>query len=154
MANISLARLLKLKNRYVSRLAETASIVRLYNSRVVGTEEVDVRGTLEAHKLTLERLVTIKQLLEDANQGAQRSRILRISELKTMLGWLKELDTKSGKDTSGYHEREFVTEIDLEERQRMTRAIEEEIFQTQEEIDTYNATVKIPLPEGYEILPE
>lgn len=154
MATISLARLLKLKNRYVSRLAETASIVRLYNSRIVGGEDVDVRGNLEAHRLTLERLVNIKQLLEDANQGGQRSRILRISELKTMLAWLKDLDTKSGKDTSGYCEREYVAEIDHGERQRMTRAIEEEVFQTQEEIDTYNATVKVPLPDGYEILPE
>jgi hypothetical protein len=36
----------------------------------------------------------------------------------------------------------------------MTRAIEEEVFKTQEEIDTYNATTKVSLPEGYEILPE
>jgi len=154
MVNITLARLLKLKNRYVSRLAETGSIVRLYNSRIVGEHPVNVRGSFEAHKLTLERLVNIKQLLEDANQGEQRGRILRISELKTMLGWLKELDVKSGKDTSGYLEREYVAEIKLEERQEMTRTIEEEIFQTQEEIDSYNATTKVPLPEGYEILPE
>ncbi len=154
MASITLARLLKLKNRYVSRLAETASIVKTYNSRLVGGEEANVRGNLNAHKITLERLVTIKQLLEDANQGGQRGRILRISELKTMLAWLKDLDTKSGKDSGGYLEREYVAEIKLEERQQMTRAIEEEVFKTQEEIDTYNATTKVSLPDGYEILPE
>jgi len=154
MSVISLARLMKLKNRYVNRMAETGSIVRSYNSRIVGGEEANVRGNLEAHKLALDRLVTIKQLLEDANQGIQRRRIFRISELKSMLAWLKDLDTKSGKDTSGYIEREYVAEIKLEERQQMTRAIEEEIFRTQEEIDTFNATTNVSLPEGYEILPE
>jgi hypothetical protein len=75
-------------------------------------------------------------------------KIFRLSELKSMVKQLKELDCTEGKQRQGYRSMSTepinkVAEIKIPEKDEMIKKWEEEIESIQEELDAHNAKTKI-----------
>ena len=153
MKAISLAQLMKLKNRYEERILECRQIVNTFNSTVAGSDTPNVRTAFENHLLLTKRLIVLKTKLDEANRGFQRQRLFEISEKKGLLLWMKGLDTTHGKKPFATNDDAYYkAEIRLEEKAQICSELDDEIFRLQEEIDTFNASTSVWVPTEFDSL--
>lgn len=146
MKAISLAQLMKLKNRYEERILECRQIVNTFNSTVAGSDTPNVRTAFENHLLLTKRLIVLKTKLDEANRGSQRHRLFEISEKKG-------LDTTHGKKPFATNDDAYYkAEIRLEEKTQICSKLDDEIFRLQEEIDTFNASTSVWVPTEFDSL--
>lgn len=146
MKAISLAQLMKLKNRYEERILECRQIVNASNSTVAGSDTPNVRTAFENHLLLTKRLIVLKTKLDEANRGSQRHRLFEISEKKG-------LDTTHGKKPFATNDDAYYkAEIRLEEKTQICSKLDDEIFRLQEEIDTFNASTSVWVPTEFDSL--
>jgi hypothetical protein len=92
-----------------------------------------------------EELVELKTKLHLANAPVY-GKIFRMSELKSQLSNLKQLDCVDGKHFDRYGRGEAVVKtakISVLEKDQLVLTIEEEIERLQEELDEHNATTSI-----------
>ena len=142
---ISLAKLMKVKNRLAGRLAQVQSEIVAYNSIVEGTETPDVRALVAKHDKMVEQMIKLKVALDDANRGGQRERIYQLSEKKSKLTWLRTMQTRHGPQR-GYGEEQpinYIATIRKSEVDETVRRLEREIDETQDAIDAFNASRKV-----------
>jgi hypothetical protein len=122
------------------------SKVQMYNSVEEGSIRVyDVVESMRNWLAMSEELVELKTKLHLANAPVY-GKIFRMSELKSQLSNLKQLDCVDGKYFDRYGRGEAViktAEISVLERDEMVLKIEEEIERLQEELDEHNATTSI-----------
>jgi hypothetical protein len=82
----------------------------------------------------------------DENDPPVYGKIFRMSELKSQLSNLKQLDCVDGKHFDRYGRGEAVVKtakISVLEKDQLVLTIEEEIEKLQEELDEHNATTSI-----------
>jgi hypothetical protein len=118
----------------------------MYNSVEEGTTRVyDVKEAMQNWLKMGEELVELKTKIHLANAPVY-GKIFRMSELKSQLSNLRQLDCVDGKHFDRYGRGEAViktAEISVLERDEMVLKIEEEIERLQEELDEHNATTSI-----------
>ena len=141
---ISLAKLMKVKNRLAGRIAQVQAEIVAYNCVVEGTEAPDVRKLVATHDQMVAQMIKLKVALDDANRGGQRERIYQLSEKKSKLTWLKTLNTRHGPQ-QGYGEKviNYVATFRKTEVDETVRRLEREIDETQDAIDSFNASRKV-----------
>ncbi len=141
---ISLAKLMKVKNRLAGRISTVQSEIVSFNSIVEGTESPDVKALLATHDKMVEQMIKLKVALDDANKGAQRERIYQLAEKKSKLAWFKALNTRHGPQ-QGYRETviNYTATIRKNEVDAVVRQLEREIDETQDALDSYNASRKV-----------
>ena len=152
---ITLAQVLKLKNRLVGRLSEADSDLQSYNSVTKEQEkEVDVRALWATrHKLSAS-LTVLKTALHRANvEGGLQEMIFQLGERKGLITLLKGLDTKNG--AYRHYGDEPTVYVAFKKKADVTkevRQLEREIDQLQEQMDQFNHTRKIEVsPEIIEL---
>jgi hypothetical protein len=122
------------------------SKVQMYNSVEEGSARVyDVVESMRNWLTMSEELVELKTKLHLANAPVY-GKIFRMSELKSQLSNLKQLDCVDGKHFDRYGRGEAVVKtakINVLEKDQMVLTIEEEIERLQEELDEHNATTSI-----------
>jgi hypothetical protein len=122
------------------------SKVQMYNSVEEGSARVyDVVESMRNWLTMSEELVELKTKLHLANAPVY-GKIFRMSELKSQLSNLKQLDCVDGKHFDRYGRGEAVVKtakISVLEKDQMVLTIEEEIERLQEELDEHNATTSI-----------
>ena len=137
---------LKYKKKLASKMNQEFSKVQMYNSVEEGSIRVyDVVESMRNWLTMSEELVELKTKLHLANAPVY-GKIFRMSELKSQLSNLKQLDCVDGKHFDRYGRGEAViktAEISVLERDEMVLKIEEEIERLQEELDEHNATTSI-----------
>jgi len=137
---------LKYKKKLASKMNQEFSKVQMYNSVEEGSTRVyDVKESMQNWLRMSEELVELKTKLHLAN-GPVYGKIFRMSELKSQLSNLKQLDCVDGKHFDRYGRGEAVVktaEINVLEKDQMISKIEEEIERLQEELDEHNATTSI-----------
>ena len=111
---VTLAKALKLKNRFASKLGEVSRDVLAHNSVVDGQDRpVDVNVLIDKRSRLAEGLISLKTAINMANQPVQ-STIYLLAELKGELVFLREIDTTSGKQikaaTWGENEKVYEAE--------------------------------------------
>jgi hypothetical protein len=139
---------LKHKNKVAQKITEAFNKVKLYNSLEEGQNRpYDVERCLDEYfKLTRE-LVELKTKIHTANTPVY-SKIFEMSELKSQVSKLKDLDCGEGKVRS-YHrlvDDSTITKnavISIVERDSMISKLEEIIESIQEQLDVHNATTHI-----------
>lgn len=141
---ISLAKLMKVKNRLAGRISQVQAEIVGYNSYVEGSEVPDVRTLLATHEKMTGQMIKLKVALDDANKGAQRERILKLAELKSKLSWFKTLNTRNGAQR-GYDDKviNYVAVVKKTEVDETVRKLEREIDETQDALDSFNASRKV-----------
>jgi hypothetical protein len=137
---------LKYKKKLASKMNQEFSKVQMYNSVEEGSARVyDVVESMRNWLTMSEELVELKTKLHLANAPVY-GKIFRMSELKSQLSNLKQLDCVDGKHFDRYGRGEAVVKtakISVLEKDQMVLEIEEEIERLQEELDEHNATTSI-----------
>jgi hypothetical protein len=137
---------LKYKKKLATKMNQEFVRVNMYNSVEEGTTRVyDVKEAMQNWLKMGEELVELKTKIHLANVPVY-GKIFRMSELKSQLSNLKQLDCVDGKHFDRYGRGEAViktAEISVLERDEMVLKIEEEIERLQEELDEHNATTSI-----------
>jgi hypothetical protein len=137
---------LKYKKKLASKMNQEFGKVQMYNSVEEGSIRVyDVVESMKNWLAMSEELVELKTKLHLANAPVY-GKIFRMSELKSQLSNLKQLDCVDGKYFDRYSRGEAVVKtakISVLERDQMVLTIEEEIEKLQEELDEHNATTSI-----------
>ena len=137
---------LKFKQKLIKKNTENFSRLRSYNSVEEGTDRpYNPLEALEAYKKGVDELVELKTRIHIANTPVH-SKIFRLSELKSFVSNIKNINCLSGKVSNRHHVDEptiFVSAISLVEKDKMVEEIEAEIEKLQEELDIHNASTKI-----------
>jgi len=139
---------LKHKNKLAQKITDAFNKVKLYNSMEEGQNRpYDVEQSLDEYfKLTRE-LVELKTKIHTANMPVY-GKIFEMSELKSQVSKLKDLDCAEGKVRS-YHRLVDDTPvvknavISIVERDSMISKLEEIIENIQEQLDVHNAITHI-----------
>ena len=140
---------LKYKKKLASKMNQEFSKIQMYNSVEEGSKRVyDVKESMKNWLRMSEELVELKTKIHLAKSPVY-GKIFRMSELKSQLSNLKQLDCVDGKYSDRYGrmsgEVQIIktAEIGLLERDQMISDIEEEIEKIQEELDEHNALTSI-----------
>jgi hypothetical protein len=140
---------LKYKKKLASKMNEEFSKLSKYNSVEVGTNRVyDPKESMRKWFEMTNELIELKTKIHLANSVVY-GKIFRMSELKSQLSSLKQLDCTEGKYSDRYSRMSGDTPIIKEaaigllERDTMIASMEEEIEKIQEELDIHNANTSI-----------
>ena len=140
---------LKYKKKLASKMNEEFSKLSKYNSVEVGTNRVyDPKESMRKWFEMTNELIELKTKIHLANSVVY-GKIFRMSELKSQLSSLKQLDCPEGKYSDRYSRMSGDTPIIKEaaigllERDTMIASMEEEIEKIQEELDIHNANTSI-----------
>jgi hypothetical protein len=132
--------------KYKKKMNQEFSKVQMYNSVEEGSARVyDVVESMRNWLTMSEELVELKTKLHLANAPVY-GKIFRMSELKSQLSNLRQLDCVDGKHFDRYGRGEAVVKtakISVLEKDQLVLTIEEEIEKLQEELDEHNATTSI-----------
>jgi len=137
---------LKQKKKLATKMNQEFVRVNMYNSVEEGATRVyDVKESMQNWLEMIDELVELKTKIHLANVPVY-GKIFRMSELKSQLSNLRQLDCVDGKHFDRYGRGEAVVktaEISVLEKDQMVSKIEEEIERLQEELDEHNATTSI-----------
>jgi len=140
---------LKYKKKLASKMNEEFSKLSRYNSVESGTNRIyDPKESMRKWFEMTNELIELKTKIHLANSVVY-GKIFRMSELKSQLSSLKQLDCTEGKYSDRYGRMSGDTPIIKEaaigllERDTMIASMEEEIEKIQEELDIHNANTSI-----------
>jgi hypothetical protein len=147
---VTISKALKQKNRTAQQIAQLQNLIIQHNSRLVGSDPgFDLRAKLVDLENEVEKLVQIKAAISLANAPVQAD-IYRIAELKGRVAMWRQLETKSGRQLAPYMIQEpqdyEVTFTAVEVEEQVSR-IEQEIDDLQDNLDQFNSTSQIEIPD-------
>ena len=149
---VSLSKALKLKNRLAGRVNSASNNVASFNSvpkDQVG--QVDVNAAWELRKQITGALIKLKTIL---SEGASpiRERLYTLQEMKSELSWVRGIGTTQGIQHHGFRglgetDVEYVAQFSKTDIDQVIRTLEISIDNLQDEIDDFNASTKVSLPQ-------
>ncbi len=141
---------LKLKNRLIGEIRQLNQRVHEYNSVVEGNvRPYSVKQTLSTIYGKINELTALKTQIHLANAKVY-DKIFLLSELKSLVKMMKELDCTEGSSNEYYLRRgESVivktSEMSILERDNEVAFLESRIDEIQEELDYHNAVTELPV---------
>lgn len=153
-SNISLSKALKYRKRVRAAIAKVSADIQTSNvvTALEGKEpirEVDPKKLMTQRELFVQHLSDLEVLLNAANMKIQ-DKIIRLRELKGFVAFLKQISTEHGPQHRYYAGDTPVSVSHAAYRKNdiddMVRKSEMEIDTIQDELDAFNATTKIDLP--------
>lgn len=141
MANITLAKALKVKNRLAGRLAKVQADILTYNSVPEGqANQVNVPALMQVREELVEALVRLKTAVNDANREMQRD-IYLLAEKKATAQFLAGLSTRHGPEPAVYPnttEVHYIAALKKADVDALVARLEKEIDQLQDTLDQAN----------------
>jgi hypothetical protein len=141
MAEITLAKALKVKNRLTGRLAKVQADIQAYNSVPAGqADQVNVPALMQARAELVGALVALKTALNDANREAQRD-IYDLAEKKATIQFLAGVNTRHGPQPPVYPstvEVNYVAALKKADVDGLVAGLEKAIDQLQDRLDQFN----------------
>ena len=145
---MNIKKALKEKNRLVKEIQDVQLRVATYNSIEVGNKRpYSVRESMELLNEKSNELVELKTKIHVANAPIYKH-IFRLSELKSMITRIKNLDCNEG-TVQDYYSRNRETplvkeaEISIVERDDMIKHMEGQIEEIQDILDNHNQITQI-----------
>ena len=141
---------LKLKNRLIGEIRQLNQRVHEYNSVVEGNvRPYSVKETLSTIYGKINELTALKTQIHLANAKVY-DKIFLLSELKSLVKMMKELDCTEGSSNEYYLRRGEATtvktsEMSILERDNEVGFLESRIDEIQEELDYHNAVTELPV---------
>jgi hypothetical protein len=146
MAEITLAKALKIKNRLTGRLAKVQADIQAYNSVPEGqADQVNVPALMKTREELVGALVSLKTAINDANREVQRD-IYDLAEKKATSQFLAGLSTRHGPQPAVYPnttEVNYVAALKKADVDALVLRLEKEIDQLQDRLDQFNHVHKI-----------
>lgn len=146
MAEITLAKALKIKNRLTGRLAKVQADIQAYNSVPEGqADQVNVPALMKTREELVGALVGLKTAINDANRDAQRD-IYDLAEKKATAQFLAGINTRHGPQPPVYPstiEVNYVAALKKADVDALVVRLENEIDQLQDRLDQFNHDHKI-----------
>lgn len=146
MAEITLAKALKVKNRLTGRLAKVQADIQTYNSVPEGqADQVNVPALMKTHEELVGALVSLKTAINDANREVQRD-IYDLAEKKATAQFLAGVNTRHGPQPPIYPttiEVNYVAALKKANVDALVVRLEKEIDQLQDKLDQFNHDHKI-----------
>lgn len=146
MAQITLAKALKIKNRLVGRLAKVQADVQAFNSIPEGQAgQVDVPALMTTREALVEAIVNLKTAINEANREAQKD-IYELAEKKAEAQFLAGISTRHGPQHPVYPSTIEVTYVAALKKANVDAQVvrlENEIDQIQDRLDQFNHERKI-----------
>ena len=146
MAEITLGKALKVKNRLAGRLAKVQADIQAFNSVPTGqADQVNVPALLKTREELVGALVSLKTAINEANREAQRD-IYDLAEKKAMAQFLAGVNTRHGPQPAVYPnttEVSYVAALKKADVDVLTAGLEKEIDQLQDRLDQFNHVHKI-----------
>jgi hypothetical protein len=141
MAEITLAKALKVKNRLAGRLARVQADIGAYNSVPQGqADQVNVLALVKTREELVGALVSLKTAINDANREAQRD-IYDLAERKATAQFLAGVNTRHGPQPPVYPstvEVHYVAALKKADVDALVVRLENEIDQLQDRLDQFN----------------
>src|SRR5438552_8276870 len=141
MAEITLAKALKVKNRLAGRLAKVQADIQAYNSVPEGqADQVNVPALMQTRAELVGALVSLKTAINDANREVQRD-IYDLAEKKGMVEFLNGINTRHGPQPAVYPsttEVNYVAALKKADVDGLVLRLEKEIDQLQDRLDQFN----------------
>ena len=138
MAEITLAKALKVKNRLAGRLAKVQADIQAYNSIPEGRAgQVDVPALMKTREELVGALVSLKTTINDANREVQRD-IYDLAEKKATAQFLAGINTRHGPQPAVYPnttEVSYVAALKKADVDALVARLETEIDQLQDKLD-------------------
>ena len=148
MAEITLAKALKVKNRLAGRLAKAQADIQAFNSVPQGqADQVNVPALMKTREELVGALVGLKASINDANREAQRD-IYLLAEKKATAQFLGALNTRHGPQPSIYPsttEVTYVAALKKADVDGLMVRLEKEIDQLQDKLDQFNHVHRIEI---------
>jgi len=145
---MNIKKALKEKNRLVKEILDLHTRVATYNSVEVGNvRPYSAKESMELLNQKSNELVELKSNIHRAN-GPVYGYIFRLSELKSMIARIKNLDCNEG-IVQDYYSRNRETpavketEISIVERDEMVKHMEGQIEEIQDILDNHNQITEI-----------
>jgi len=145
---MNIKKALKEKNRLVKEILDLHTRVATYNSVEVGNvRPYSAKESMELLNQKSNELVELKTNIHTAN-GPVYQHIFRLSELKSMIARIKNLDCNEG-IVQDYYSRNRETpavketEISIVERDEMVKHMEGQIEEIQDILDNFNQITEI-----------
>ena len=136
---------LKLKNKLVTQIKEQYDIAKAHNSIEQGNPRrySALEAIGDADKLATE-LVELKTKIHLANAPVY-DLIFQMSEYKNQIKQLKAIPVDEGKVTERYGSISTIKEVELNiaERDKLVKELENKIEAIQDKLDTHNATTEL-----------
>jgi hypothetical protein len=146
MAEITLAKALKLKNRLTGRLAKVQADIQAYNSVPEGQAgQVNVPALVQTREALVGALVGLKAAINEANRGVQRD-IYDLAEKKATAPFLAGVCTRHGPQPAVYPsttEVNYVAALKKADVDGLVARLESEIDQLQDRLDQFNHDHKV-----------
>ena len=146
MAEITLGKALKIKNRLTGRLAKVQADIQAFNSipeRQAG--QVNVPALMKTREELVGALVSLKTATNDANREAQQD-IYDLAEKKATAQFLAGLNTRHGPQPPVYPsttEVIYVAALKKADVDALMSRLETEIDQLQDKLDHLNHVRKV-----------
>ncbi len=157
MAKVTISKLLKAKNRVASEITRTKAKIKQHNSYLVDKDipvnevdiQVDVRSLNNDLAMLINKLVTIKSLINKANVNVA-DKIYRLAEVKGMIVFYEGMDCDEGR-VDNYYTRDTNNvkrcQIKLSEKENLVKKLILQCEELQDELDEFNASHRIEVPE-------
>ena len=146
MAEITLAKALKIKNRLAGRLAKAQVDIQAFNSVPEGqADQVNVPALVKTREELVGALVSLKTAINDANREAQRD-IYDLAEKKGTVQFLAGVNTRHGPLPAVYPsttEVNYVAALKKADVDAQVARLETDIDQLQDKLDQFNHDRKI-----------
>jgi hypothetical protein len=146
MAEITLGKALKIKNRMAGRLAKVQADIHAYNSVPEGqADQVNVTALIKTREELVAALVSLKTAINDANRTAQRD-IYDLAEKKATAQFFAGISTRHGPQPPVYPatiEVNFIAALKKADVDALVVRLENEIDQLQDKLDQFNYVHKI-----------
>jgi hypothetical protein len=146
MAEITLAKALKIKNRLAGRLAKVQADIATFNSVPAGqADQVNVPALMQMREELVSALVSLKTAINDANRETQRA-IYDLAEKKATAQFLAGVSTRHGPQPPVYPstiEVNYVAALKKADVDGLVVRLESEIDQLQDQLDQFNHVHRI-----------
>src|SRR5262245_26950743 len=141
MAEITLGKALKIKNRLAGRLAKVQADIQAYNSVPEGQiGQVNVPVLMQTRVELVDALVALKTAINEANREVQRD-IYDLAEKRATAQFLGCLNTRHGPQPAVYPsttEVNYVAALKKGDVDGLVSRLEKEIDQLQDRLDQFN----------------
>lgn len=144
---ISIAKLLKLKNRKSGEIKKVRSEISAFNSRLESSvDEVDIRALFNKHEKLTKDLVEIKSTIVRASAKVS-DKINLLAELKGHLAWLEHVSTTHGEEKNRYtaDSMMWVATIRKDEKDQRLAGLQAAINDIQDDLDEFNAITRVEI---------
>jgi DNA repair exonuclease SbcCD ATPase subunit len=146
MAQITLAKALKIKNRLIGRLAKIQTDIQAFNTVSEGqVGQVDVPALMQTREALVEAIIRVKTAINEANREAQND-IYTLAEKKATAQFLAGVCTRHGPQPPTYPstiEVNYVAALKKADVDAQVARLEKEIDQLQDKLDQFNHDRKI-----------